>query len=196
MDSISEIEEVGEINRYLITRGMMDRIKKQVRNMRGNGTAEAQLKKNNKKTQGKQEKIIKKINSQEADVVEMEDQVGVLNRKIKKTKAEIKAEKDGLKDSEEHEMKLKKGEKNNEKQKEKHTEKREAHKKAVEETEADESDEEGEGEDDQNVSDKDSDENSDTDEGDGHDNPLKVDAQKAAQDNNEELNKKSKKRGT
>ena len=140
MDAISENEEVGQINRYLVTQGMMEKIKKGVRNIRGKGNAKAQLEDRNKKAQGKQEKIIKEINHKEADVVEMEDKVGVLNRKIKKTKAEIEAEKDGLKDSEEHEMKLKKGEKNNEKQKEKHTEKREAHKKAVEETEADELD--------------------------------------------------------
>ena len=139
MDSISEIEEVGEINRYLITRGLMDRIKKGVRNIRGNGTAEAQLKKKNKKAQGTQEASIKKIHSLEADNVEREDQVGVLTKEIKKTNAKIEAEKQALKDSEEHEMKLKKGEKNNEKQKKKHTEKREAHKKAVEETEADSS---------------------------------------------------------
>ena len=142
MDSISEIEEAGQINRYLITQGMMDKIKRGVRNLRGKGNAKAQLEKRNKNAQGKQEKIIKEINHKEADVVEMEDKVGVLNRKIKKTKAEIKAEKDGLKDSEEHEKKLKKDEKNDEKKKAKDAAKREAHKKAVDETEADKSDEE------------------------------------------------------
>ena len=136
MDSISEIEEVGEINRYLITRGLMDRIKKGVRNIRGKGNAKAQLEDRNKKAQGKQEKIIKEINHKEADVVEMEDKVGVLNRKIKKTKAEIKAERDGLKDSEKHERKLKRGEKNDEEQKTKDAEKREEHKTKVENMEA------------------------------------------------------------
>ena len=174
MDSISEIEEVGEINRYLITRGVMDRIKKQVRNMSGNGTAEAQHKKNNKKTQGKQEKIIKKINSQEADVVEMEDQVGVLNRKIKKTKAEIKAEKDGLKDSEEHEDKLAKDEKDNDEEKATEMERRDAHKAKRNKPTQDEEE-----------SGSDKDESEDEDDGE-----LAEEAQKVAQGDNEELNKK------
>jgi len=128
MDSISEIEEVGEINRYLITRGLMDRIKKGVRNIRGNGTAEAQLKKKNKKAQGTQEASIKKIHSLEADNVEREDQVGVLTKEIKKTNAKIEAEKQALKDSEEHEDKLANDEKDNNEKKATEKERRDAHK--------------------------------------------------------------------
>ena len=176
MDSISEIEEVGEINRYLITRGLMDRIKKGVRNIRGHGTAEAQLKKKNKKAQGTQEASIKKIHSLEADNVEREDQVGVLTKEIKKTNAEIKAEKQALKDSEEHEMKLTKDGKNNEKKETKETERRSAHKQAMADTKADKSDE--------------SDTNEKMDE---DDDGIAEEAQQAAQEDNNELKKKSKK---
>ena len=119
MDSISEIEEAGQINRYLITRGVMDKIKRNVRKFRGTHSAESEYQAQLDQSEAKQNSLEKQIKKKEGDKVVLEGNAYDIAGKIEQKQEEISGLKKKLKAQQTKEDSMSQNEDHNEEAKDK-----------------------------------------------------------------------------